>query len=285
MERIRASAEAPAVLAGSLAAIPLLDVLTLLGTTRYAGELKVVSSGADEHFRVDGGDLVDPSGNATDRLLALACADDAWFTFSAGTEGDAGASGGAGSPPAAGPRAAGTAPATGPRTPLGAVVDELRPRLAEWHHLRQAVPLSATARMATSTSKAEITLRPDQWRVLSHLGAGRRVGDVIEEAGGPPIETLLVLRELSDAGLVSIAVPSPALPGQGPPDTAVAGSVEVLAPATTLATTPATPATTLPRPATTLPTPSSLMPPPLATRPSGGSRARSRPTTGVPAGG
>lgn len=182
MDRIRTSGEAPAVLAGSLSAFPLLDVLALLATTRHVGELKVVSEGADEHFWVDAGDLIDTTGGATGRLFDLARADEAWFTVTATT---------------------GT-PKAGARMALTTVIEHLAPRLAEWQVLRTIVPLDAMARMAPSTSRPEVHVRADQWRVLSRLGGGRPVGEVLEGSDATPVETLRILRELVEAGLVTV---------------------------------------------------------------------------------
>lgn len=182
MNRIRSSAEGQAVLAGSLVAFPLLDVLSLLDTTRHAGELKIVCEGSDDHFSVEAGDLIDPTGNATGRLFELACSGDAWFTVTADP----------GTPPA------------GSRVALRTVIDHLAPRLSEWDALRRSVPLDATARMAPTTSLPEVHVRADQWKVLSRLGSGRRVGDVVDETDASPMETLRILRELADAGLVSL---------------------------------------------------------------------------------
>ncbi|MGH9088268.1 MAG: hypothetical protein ACRDYZ_09185 [Acidimicrobiales bacterium] len=184
MDRIRSPAETPAVLAGSLAAFSLLDVLHLLATTGHVGELKVVSEGADDHFWVDAGDLIDTTGGATGRIFELSCAGDAWFTVTATLT-------------ARPPRA-------GARMSLSTVVEHLAPRLAEWRDLRASLPLDATARMASSTSRPEIHIRADQWRVLSLLGGGRRVGDVLDESDLTAVDTLRLLRELVDAGLVSI---------------------------------------------------------------------------------
>lgn len=188
MDRIRTSGEAPAVLAGSLGSFPILDVLALLATTRHVGEVKVVREGADDHFWVDAGDLIDTNGGATSRLFDLARADDAWFTVTA-TDG---------------------VPKAGARMALATVIEHLTPRLAEWQALRTIVPLDATARMAPSTSRPEVHVKADQWRVLSRLGGGRRVGDVVDESETTPVETLRTLRELTEAGLVDIvAAPSP----------------------------------------------------------------------------
>lgn len=206
MDRIRSSADSPAVLAGSLAAFPLLDVLDLLASTHHVGELKVVSEGTDDHFWLDGGDLIDTVGGATGRLFHLACADDAWFTVTA----------------------APSVPRAGARMALATVVEHLAPRLAEWQALRTAVPFESTVHMAASTTLPEVHLRADQWRVLSRLGGGRRVGDVVDEADTPPIETLRLLRELLDAGLVSFDEKKGPTPdaSRRPPSPRIAGQAD-----------------------------------------------------------
>ncbi len=238
MDRIRSSADSPAVLAGSLAAFPLLDVLDLLASTRHVGELKVVSEGTDDHFWLDGGDLVDTAGGATGRLFNLACAEDAWFTVTA----------------------APSVPRAGARMALATVVEHLAPRLAEWQALRTAVPFESTVRMAASTTLPEVHLRADQWRVLSCLGGGRRVGDVVDEADTPPIETLRLLRELLDAGLVSFDAKPGSTPGASQRSSSrVAGQAD-RSPAKGAAS-----AARSQRRAPTIKEPASLMPTPLGT--------------------
>lgn len=239
MDRIRSSADSPAVLAGSLAAFPLLDVLDLLASTRHVGELKVVSEGTDDHFWLDGGDLIDTVGGATGRLFSLACAEDAWFTVTA----------------------APSVPRAGARMALATVVEHLAPRLAEWQALRTAVPFESTVRMAASTTLPEVHLRADQWRVLSRLGGGRRVGDVVDEADTPPIETLRLLRELLDAGLVAFDEKKGPAPGAGrrPTSPRVGGQADrptTKGAASTVRSPRRTPATK---------EPASLMPTPLGT--------------------
>lgn len=247
MDRIRSSAEAPAVLAGSLAAFPLLDVLALLASTRHVGELKMVSEGTDDHFWLDGGDLIDTAGGATGRLFDLACAEDAWFTVTATTG----------------------VPAAGARMALATVVEHLAPRLAEWQALCSSVPFHATARMATSTTLPEVHVRADQWRILSMLGAGREVGEIVDLAGGPALETLRILHELAEAGLVHLegaprarpsrhsAAPSGGRNGATPAEQGRTGGAAGQLGGAAVGRQP---------------TPTSLMPPPLATRPWAGSR-------------
>lgn len=191
MNQIRPTSGAAHVLAGSLAAFPLLDVLRLLGRTRHSGQLQVVGDGVEAHLWIDGGELCDNAAVAADRLFELACLDEAWFTVTA-----------------AAPSAA--AERSGDRIPLDPLLDQVGPQVAEWQALIRALPFDAVARMAPAMSGAEVHIRADQWRVLSLVGAGRPVHEVVDVADGRPLDTLRIVYELAEQQLISVEPPAAA---------------------------------------------------------------------------
>jgi hypothetical protein len=175
-----------AVLAGSLAVFPLLDVLYLLSRTGHTGELQVVGDGMEAHLWIEGGDLLDHPRTAGDRLFELACLDEAWFTVGVAT------------PPAS---------VTGHRVELVPLIEQVSPHVAEWQSLIKALPFGAVARMAPSMPGPEAQIRSDQWRVLSLIGAGRAVHEVVDVSDARPLETLRLIDELAQEKLITIEEP------------------------------------------------------------------------------
>ena len=191
MHQIRSGGSAAAVLAGSLVAFPLLDVLRLLQHTDHTGQLQVMGDGVEARLWVDDGDLLERRATAADRLFGLACLDDAWFTVTAALP-----------PAAASDRSAGIE-----RVPLGPLIERVEPLVEEWRSLVQALPFDAIARMAPSTPGPEVQIRADQWHVLSLIGAGRRVHELVDVSDAPPVGTLRIVRELAQAELISVTLP------------------------------------------------------------------------------
>jgi hypothetical protein len=189
MNQIRpGSGASAAVLAGSLAVFPLLDVLGLLARTRHAGKLHVVADGVEASLWVDGGDLLDHSPAAADRLFELACLDDAWFTVSSAPL------------PARGER--------GERVALEPLLEQVAPHVAEWQSLIKALPFGALARMSPAMPGPEAQIRSDQWRILSLIGTGRPVHEVVDVSDGKPLETLRLIHELAQKELIVVEVPA-----------------------------------------------------------------------------
>jgi hypothetical protein len=188
MNQTRPGSGAPAaVLAGSLAVFPLLDVLGLLARTRHAGELQVVADGVEARLWVEGGDLLDHAATAADRLFELACLDDAWFAASSVL------------PPGRVEHAE--------RVALEPLIERVAPHVAEWQSLMKALPFGAVARMSPVMPGAEAQIRSDQWHILSLIGTGRPVHEVVDVSDGRPLETLRVIHELAQKELIVVELP------------------------------------------------------------------------------
>lgn len=201
MHEVRSGSEpTAATLVGSLTSFPLLDVLELLARTGRTGELQVVGQGLDRRIWVDRGDLVDTAGNGAPGtgLFEMACIEDGWFYFTLADS----------TPEALG------------RATLPSVIEGLGPQVTEWHSLAAEFPFDALVRMSSTTPADEVQIRADQWQLLSLVGAGRQVREVL--AGSPmhPLDTLRTLRELAAGHLITVeragaAEPPPPAPAGG----------------------------------------------------------------------
>ncbi len=176
----------PAALAGSMGAFPLVDILDLLSRLGSTGELQVVGRGVDRHLWVDRGSLCEAAGTtATGTLFELACTEAGWFSFT----------------PSAG------APEDNVRVPLPPLIVDVAAQLAEWRALVRVLPFEAVVRMSQSTPTEEIQIRAEQWRILSFVGPGRTVYEVLSSSSLPAIDTLRTLGQLVDGQLLSVDLP------------------------------------------------------------------------------
>lgn len=193
-----------AVLAGSLAAFPLLDVLELLSRTKHAGDVHVVGEGVDSELRIDGGELLteDPA-SAPERVFELACHHDAWFTVTATVTATTTATTDAG--------------AEVQRVRIEPITEVVAPRLREWDALVRTIPQSSTVRMAATTPGPEVQIRAEQWAVLSGIGSGRTVRELLDATPGPSVDVLRVIQQLLDERLVVLE--TNVAPGHGPTST------------------------------------------------------------------
>lgn len=172
----------PASLVGSLSSFPLVDVLELLARTGRTGELQVVGQGLDRRLWVDGGELVDTTGSGSPDtgLFEMACIDDGWFYFTL----------------------ADSTPEVSGRASITTVLEGLSSQVSEWQDLTAAFPFDAMVHMSSSTPADEVQIRADQWQLLTLVGAGREVHDVLSASSLHPLDTLRTLRELAGGQLV-----------------------------------------------------------------------------------
>jgi hypothetical protein len=178
---------APAALAGSLAAIPLVDVLDLLSRLGSVGELQVVGRDVDRRIWLEHGALCQVAGTTpTADLFELACTDGGWFSFTPTV----------------------LVPDALARVPLPSLIVDVAAQLAEWRALVQILPFEAVVRMSQSTPSDEVQIRAEQWRLLSFVGAGRTVYEVLTTSHLPAIETLRTLGQLLDGQLLSVELPA-----------------------------------------------------------------------------
>jgi len=185
MSQVRAGTEAvAAALVGSLSSFSLIDVLDLLGRTNRSGELQVVARETDKRVWLDRGDLIDTTGTDPQAatLFELACIDDGWFYFTV----------------------ADRVPDATSRTPLVSLLANLGPQVQEWRSLVDALPFASMVKMSSSTPADEVQIRSDQWQLLSLVGAGHTIRDIVDASDLHPLDTLRTLRELLGAGLIAL---------------------------------------------------------------------------------
>lgn len=177
-----------ASLVGSLSSFPLVDVLELLARTGRTGELQVVGQGLDRRLWVDGGELVDTtgSGNPDTGLFEIACIEDGWFYFTL----------------------ADSTPEVSGRASIPTLLEGLSSQVTEWRELVEAFPFDAMVHMSSSTPADEVQIRADQWQLLTLVGAGREVHDVLSASSLHPLDTLRTLRELAGGQLVWVEAPT-----------------------------------------------------------------------------
>ncbi len=230
-----------ASLVGSLSSFPLLDVLDLLARTGRTGELQIVGQGLDRRLWVDRGELVDTTGSGSPDtgLFEMACIEDGWFYFTL----------------------ADSTPEVTARAAIPAVLEGLSAQVDEWRELVRAFPFDAVVHMSSSTPADEVQIRSDQWQLLTLVGAGRPVHDVLSASSLHPLDTLRTLRELAGGQLVWVEAGAkgtePPAPHVAAPHEAAAhegatsrGAVTPHAPSTAEASGPAEPARD-PEPGTT----------------------------------
>lgn len=184
MSQVQSGSEAAAAaLVGSLATFSLVDILDLLARTNHTGELQVVGRGIDQRVWMDQGDLVTSGSSSVDTVLFdLACIEEGWFYFTAGE----------------------LPPEGGSRSPVTSVLAGVGPQVAEWRDLVARLPFDTVVKMSASTPAAEVQIRGDQWQLLSLVGGGRTVRQVVDASPLHPLDTLRTLGELLTARLVTV---------------------------------------------------------------------------------
>ncbi|HEY2428848.1 MAG TPA: DUF4388 domain-containing protein, partial [Acidimicrobiales bacterium] len=168
-------------------------MLVLLASTKKSGELHVAGTrtppgvGIEGRLWFDGGRLtgtdVPRAVDAPDAVFELLRLTDGTFSF-----GD------------------GSAPA--PEAPLDVepVLTDAQARLVEWKEIEAVVPSpTAWLQLAAETPGTEVTLRGDQWSLVVAIGSGCTVDAVVTRLGGGELAGCRAVKELVEAGLVSIA--------------------------------------------------------------------------------
>jgi hypothetical protein len=209
MVAIAPEAGAPPYLSGSFSLFSLSEVCSLLGTHHCTGAFHIGRADGQLSLWVDDGHVVgvtDP-GALVDQVVAIGALTGGWFQFESepvsSTEGE--------------------------RVSFKAFVTQLDERQREWDAV--VLPFDALVKMASVSPDADITIRSQDWKLLSTLGSeGQPVSAVIEASDHTPFETLQSLRALIDRRLVTLegggpdfdppnddVAPPPATPPPPPP--------------------------------------------------------------------
>ncbi len=182
-------------LEGTLETIALPDVLALLSVTAKTGELRIESGGGVGSVWFDAGRVagfdVGTTKGPVDALFALLRLQEGKFKFHTGTA------------------------TVNPLTPqdVAPVLDEAESRLAEWPGIAAVVPSVYSGLKLRPDVEGTVMLRPDQWRLVATIGAGRTVAEVLSLRDLGEFEGCRAVKELVDLRLVDVAAgpaPSPA---------------------------------------------------------------------------
>jgi hypothetical protein len=188
-------------LQGSLSTFELPEVLGLLVCTAKSGELSVAGNrtaglaqmpAVQGRLRFDAGRLAgaDVAGEAdlVDALVELLRVVEGTFTFRPG--------------PVLGTRGS---------TEVAEVLREAQARLAEWRAIEQVIP-SQTSWLALNPDppREHLTLRADQWRLVVVLADGTSVRATVVALGQGALAGCRAVKELVDAGLVTVHPTRPA---------------------------------------------------------------------------
>lgn len=182
-------ADTPAAsLVGALGVFALADVLRLIADGAHSGEVLVVANGLDGRLWLQDGALTGAAVRGTNTLaqavFELALLEEGWFYFTAGRA------------------------APEPVAPQGVseVLDVVLPQVVEWRDLLHRVPLDATVTVSPTPPQAQVQLSAVEWQVLAAVGGrGARVIDVVAATGRDQVQTVRTLRDMADAGLVTIS--------------------------------------------------------------------------------
>lgn len=181
-------------LQGSLDTFALPDVLVLLASTKKSGELQVGGS------RSQGGQAGELQGLLwfdDGRLVAhdVAGAPDAptaVFELLRLSEGSFSFAGG--NPPAA-----------AEPVEIEPVLVEAQAFLTEWNEIERVVPsLHAWLDLAPEAPGARVSMRAEQWRLVVAIGGGCDVGSLVERIGHGELAGCRAIKELAEAGLVTV---------------------------------------------------------------------------------
>jgi hypothetical protein len=200
-------------LEGTLETIALPDVLALLSVTAKTGELRIEAGGGVGSVWFDDGRVagfdVGNHKTAVDALFALLRLREGKFKFHTGTQ----------------------AANAMPPQDVAPVLDEAESRLMQWPAIAGAVPSLYCQLNLQDSVEGTVMLRPDQWRLVTSIGGGRSVADVLNQRGLGEFDGCKAVKELVDLRLVRVVsadgaepetVLSPVPPSAAEPEDATA---------------------------------------------------------------
>jgi hypothetical protein len=199
---------------GSLETFALPDVLALLSSTHKTGELRIVGDRSQGSVWVDRGGLVQTAVpravTHVDALFELLRLPEGMFTF----EQDVAA-----------PK---------PEAPIGLddLVVEAQLRLEEWRAIEAVVPSTEAGVKLQADVDEDVTLTPEQWKVLVAAVDGGTVGSVAERLTLGEFDACRCVRDLVDLSVIRIveapAKPKPSAKRERPAPAPVAEPVEAV---------------------------------------------------------
>jgi hypothetical protein len=197
---------------GTLETFALPDVLALLAATKKSGELRVVGGKTDGRVWFDAGAVVGADvGRAVgyvDAVFELLRLDAGKFSFDADKAADAPAE----------------------PTSIEPLLAEAQARLAEWRTIEAVIPsVDHAVSLAAEIDDPHVMVTGAQWRALVGVSSSPTVSAVIDRVGTGEFDTCRTLKDLVDAGLLTVAeraaAPPPA-PAPAPEPEAAPVAVE-----------------------------------------------------------
>lgn len=182
-------------LKGSLQTVALPEVLNFLSDTGKSGEFHVSGSHGDGRIWFEEGRISGFQAARAERpfeaIFELLRISDGEFDFAAGTE-----------------RPTDACIAGDEDGNVASALEEAEARLAEWNDIVRVVPsLSHRVQLRAESPAQTVSLEPDQWLMVVAIGAGRTVGEVIDQRGLQEFDGCKAVRTLVDASLVDVLEP------------------------------------------------------------------------------
>lgn len=173
---------------GTLETFALPDVLALLAATKKSGELRVVGGKTDGRVWFDAGAVVGADvGRAVgyvDAVFELLRLDAGRFSFDADKAADAPAE----------------------PTSIEPLLAEAQARLAEWRTIEAVIPsVDHAVSLAAEIHDPHVMVTGAQWRALVGVSSSPTVSAVIDRLGTGEFDTCRTLKDLVDAGLLTVA--------------------------------------------------------------------------------
>ncbi len=187
------------ILQGSLRHFPPEQLLSFLAQHRHSGTLDVEMKGRRARLFFRDGFVVwgeSPEGNDVVAIVASLFDQEAAFTFLDGVELPANA-------------------AEKPH-PIDAILEEAQRRIV----IAQTLPDEARFHVVDAPAGQEISLKPEQFKLLFRIGSGRTFGELMAEGGATREELAAAIRTLEASGLLLRIDSGAQRPAAAPPEAA-----------------------------------------------------------------
>lgn len=185
----------PEFLRGSLAQLPLPEVLKLLASGGQNGRLELKDGANRGEIHLQDGQVIDAetggsTGEAAFWVLVGWLRGD--FDFVAGAP----------------------VPQASIHTPTAELLQEAGKRAEEWKEIRKVVPSKdAVFALSADGMVGAVSLQPGEWRVLSHVNGSTSVGEIAGLLGQDELAVSKVLSGLMNAGLLEVGGKLQVTPG------------------------------------------------------------------------